>query len=98
MAKLDLNFVYNHKPIHLVDLDLAINHEIQLLKSSKKITDSQILKFKKEAVGFLANFPCNGKEPSEIIFLPDALAVYVQIISESALKLVRNCLIEFCLS
>ena len=42
------------KPTHLVDLDFVVNHEIQPLKSSKKITDSQMLKFKKEAVGFLA--------------------------------------------
>ena len=70
MAKLDLNFVYNHKPIHLVDLDLAINHEIQLLKSSKKITDSQILKFKKEAVGFLANLCTHvmAKSPARSFF------------------------------
>ena len=54
MAKLDFNDVNNQKPTHLVDLGFAVNHEIQLLKSSKKITDSQILKLKKEAVGFLA--------------------------------------------
>ena len=45
MAKLDFNDVNNQKPTHLVDLGFAVNHEIQLLKSSKKITDSQILKF-----------------------------------------------------
>ena len=54
MEKLDFNDVNNQKPTHLVNLGFAVNHEIQLLKSSKKITDSQILKFKKEAVGFLA--------------------------------------------
>ena len=54
MAKLDFNDVNSQKPTHLVDLGFAVNYEIQLLKSSKKITDSQILKFKKEAVGFLA--------------------------------------------
>ena len=54
IAKLDFNDINNQKPTHLVDLGFAVNHEIQLLKSSKKITDSQILKFKKEAVGFLA--------------------------------------------
>ena len=54
MEKLDFNDVNNQKPAHLVNLGFAVNHEIQLLKSSKKITDSQILKFKKEAVGFLA--------------------------------------------
>ena len=54
IAKLDFKNVNNQKPAHLVDLGFAVNHEIQLLKSSKSITDSQILKFKKEAVGFLA--------------------------------------------
>ena len=54
MEKLDFNDVNNQKPTHLVNLGFAVNHEIQLLKSSKKISDSQILKFKKEAVGFLA--------------------------------------------
>ena len=52
MVKLDFNNVNNQKPTHLVDLGLAVNHEIQLLKISKKITDSQTLKFRKEAVGF----------------------------------------------
>ena len=100
MAKLDFNDVNNQKPTHLVDLGLAVTHEIQLLKISKKITDSQILKLKKRSCGVFSNFvhPCNGKEPSEIIFLPEAFAVYLQIISESALKLVRTCLIKFCLS
>ena len=53
MAKLDFNNLNNQKPTHLVDLGFAVNHEIQLMKSNKKIFDSQILKFKKEAVGFL---------------------------------------------
>ena len=62
IAKLDFDDVNNQKPTHLVNLGFAVIHEIQLLKSSKKITDSQILKFKKEAVGFLATFaPINWK-------------------------------------
>ena len=52
MAKLDFNNVNNQKPTHLVDLGSAVNHEIQLVKSSKEITDNQILKFKKGAGGF----------------------------------------------
>ena len=48
----------NQKPTRLVDLGFAVNHEIQPLKSSKKITDSQILRFKKEATGFLVTL-CN---------------------------------------
>ena len=39
MAKLDFNDVNNQKPTDLVDLGFAVNHDIQLLKSSKKITD-----------------------------------------------------------
>ena len=38
MAKLDFNDVNNQKPTHLVDLGFTVNHEIQLLKSSRKIT------------------------------------------------------------
>ena len=64
MAKLDFNDVNNQKPTHLVDLGLAVNHEIQLLKISKKITDSQIPKFKKEAVGFLATLCTHVMEKS----------------------------------
>ena len=52
MAKLDFKNVTNQKPVHLIDLGFAVNHEIQLLKSSKNVTDSQILKFNKEAIGF----------------------------------------------
>ena len=51
MVKLDFNDVNNQKPTHHVDLGFAVNREIQLLKSSKKITGSQMLKFKKEALG-----------------------------------------------
>ena len=40
MAKLDFNDVNNEKPTYLVDLGFAVNHEIQLLNSSKEITDS----------------------------------------------------------
>ena len=100
IAKLDFNYVNNQKPTHLVDLDFAVNHEIQLLKSSKKIVDSQILKFKKEAVGFLVTLCTHlmEKSPVKSFFLPDAFAVYLQIILESALRLVRNFLIKFCLS
>ena len=39
MAKLDFHDVNNQKPTDLVDLGFAVNHDSQLLKSSKKITD-----------------------------------------------------------
>ena len=72
LAKLDLNDVNNQKPIHLVDLGFVFNHEIQLLKSSIKITDSQVLKFKKEAVGFLATLCTHLIEKNSVkSFLPD---------------------------
>ena len=69
MAMLDFNDVNDQKPTHLVDLGFAVNHEIQLLKSSTKITDSQKLKFKKYC-GVFSDFvySFNGKKPSEIIF------------------------------
>ena len=57
----------------LVDLGTAVNHEIQLLQSSKTTTGNQILKFKKEDVRFCA--PILWKRANEIIFC--------QIISES---------------
>ena len=66
MAKLDFNDVNNQKPTHLVDLSFAANYEIELLKSSKKITESQILKFKKEAVGFLATLCTHLMEKSPV--------------------------------
>ena len=66
MAKLDFNDVNNQKPTRLVSLGFAVNHEIQLLKSSKKITDSQILKFKKEAVKFLATLCTHLMEKSQV--------------------------------
>ena len=69
---LDWNDVNNQKPIHLVDLGFVVNHEIQLLKSSIKITDSQVLKFKKEAVGFLATLCTHLIEKNSVkSFLPD---------------------------
>ena len=54
IAKLDFNNANHQKPTHLADLCFAVNHELlmQLWKSGNKITGSQILKFKKEAVGF----------------------------------------------
>ena len=42
MAKLVFNNVNNQKPTHLVNLGFTVNHEIQLWKSSKKISDSEI--------------------------------------------------------
>ena len=66
MAKLDFNDVNNQKPTHLVNLDFPVNHEIQLLKSCKKITDSQILKFKKETVGFSATLCTHLMEKSPV--------------------------------
>ena len=68
MAKLDFNDV-NQKPTHLVNLGFTVNHEIQLLKSSKKITDSQILKSKK-AVGFLVTLCTHlmGNSPVKSFF------------------------------
>ena len=39
MAKLDFNNVNYQKHTLLVDLGFAVNHQIQLLKGSKKITD-----------------------------------------------------------
>ena len=90
ITKLDFNNVNNQKPTHLVYLGFAVNHGIQLLKSSKKITDSQILKFKKEAVKFLATL-CSHlmkKNPVKSFFARCL---------ESVLSLLRNCLIKFCL-
>ena len=54
MRKIGFNDGNYQKAPHLVNLGLPVSHEIQLLKSSKKITDSQILKLKKEAMGLLA--------------------------------------------
>ena len=54
MRKLGFNNGSNQKATHLVNLGFPASHEIQLLKSSKKITDSQILKLKKEAMVLLA--------------------------------------------
>ena len=66
MTELDFNDVSNQKPTHLVNLGFAANHEIQLMKSSNKITDSQILKFKKETVGFLATLCAHLMEKSPV--------------------------------
>ena len=54
MGKLGFNDGNYQKSTHLVNLGFPVSHEIQLLKSSEKITDSQILELKKEAVGLLA--------------------------------------------
>ena len=64
------NDVNNQRPTHLVGLGFAVNREIQLSRSSKKITDSQTLKFKKEAVGFLATLctPLMEKRPVKSFF------------------------------
>ena len=70
MAKLDFSDVKNQKPTHLVNLGFTVNHEIQLLKSSQKITDNQILKSKKEAVGFLVTLRTHlmGNSPVKSFF------------------------------
>ena len=76
IAKLDFNDVNNQKPTHLVDLGFAVNHEIQLLKSSKKITDSD----------FAHLF--NAKESGEIIFYQmPSLFNYIGECSETCEKL-----------
>ena len=71
IAKLDFNNANHQKPTHLADSCFAVNHELlmQLWKSGNKITGSQILKFKKEAVVFLVIlynhyrvFPTGGGE------------------------------------
>jgi hypothetical protein len=54
LTKIDLCETAKQKPASLADLGFAINHEISLLKSKKLTTDSQITKFKKEAVAFLS--------------------------------------------
>ena len=51
-GKIRFQNINNQKPTHLVDLGFAVNHEIQLLKNSKKISDSQIMKFKKKLWAF----------------------------------------------
>ena len=100
MAKLDFNNVKNQKPTHLVDLGFAVNHEILLLKSSKKITDNQILKFKKGAVGFLATLCTHLMEKSPVkSFFARCLCClspnYIGECSETCEKLLRV-LREFC--
>ena len=88
MAKLDFNDVNNQKPTHLVNLGFAVNYEIQLLKSSKKISDSQILKFKKEAMGFLVTLCTNLMEKSPVkSFFARCLCCYIGECSETCEKL-----------
>ena len=65
-GKIRFQNINNQKATHLVDLGFAVNHEIQLLKNSKKISDSQILKFKKEAVGFLVTLCTHLMEKSPV--------------------------------
>ena len=65
MAKLDFNDVNNQKPAHLVDLGIAVNHEIQLLQGIKTTTGNQILKFKKEDVRFLTTLCTHFMEKSQ---------------------------------
>ena len=70
MRKLDFNDGNNPKPTHLVNLGFPVSHEIQLSKSSKKITDSQLLKLKKETVGLLTILCTHltQKSPSKSFF------------------------------
>ena len=70
MRKLDFNDGNNPKPTHLVNLGFPVSHEFQLLKSSKKITDSQLLKLKKETVGLLTILCTHltQKSPSKSFF------------------------------
>ena len=66
MEKLDLINVNNQKPTHHCWFKFCCDHEIQLLKSGEKITDSQKLKFKKEAVGFLITLCIHLMEKSPV--------------------------------
>ena len=66
MKKLDLINVNNQKPTHRCWFKFCCDDEIQLLKSDKKITDSQKLKFKKEAVEFLATLCIHLMENSAV--------------------------------
>ena len=54
LTKIDLIDVTRQKLPCLVDLGFAVNYEIRLLKSNKKVTNNQLVRFKKEAAGFLA--------------------------------------------
>ena len=56
ITKIDL--IRNRKPVSTKDLGFAINHELNLLKSTKKITGGQMIQVKKDTVEFLAKM-CN---------------------------------------
>lgn len=49
LMKIDVHDESKQKPAAFVGLGFAVNHEMHLLKSIKKITNSQLLNFKEEA-------------------------------------------------
>ena len=53
LLKIDLNDVNFRKNVNDVDLGFAVNYELNLLKTSGKVTNTQIVTFKKGAVQFL---------------------------------------------
>ena len=66
LTKIDLHDVSKQKPAASVDLGFAVKNDIQFLKKNKKITDSQILNFKKEAVLFLVQICSHMIEKSPL--------------------------------
>ena len=56
ITKIDL--ITNQKPVSTIDFGFAINHQLNLLKNTKKVTDGQMIQFKKDAAEFLAQM-CN---------------------------------------
>ena len=55
LLKIDLNVVNIRKNVNDVDLGFAVNYELDLLKKSGKVTNTQIVTFKKCAVQFLVS-------------------------------------------
>ena len=67
--KVDLNDVTKQNPSGLEELGNTLNYEVKLLQTKKKVTYNKLIRFKNEAVDFLAKICSNliEKSPSFLI-------------------------------
>ena len=78
-----------------MDLRFAVNYEIKLFESKKNVTDNYLVKFKTEAVDFLAEICTHWIEKNVHyhLILPDFSHAYHQYLIQSVqmfLKLLSN--------
>ena len=96
LTKTDLNDVTKQNPLCLADLGFAVSYEIKLLKSKKKVTNNQLVRFEKEPVTFLAKMCTHLIEKVHYyLILPHVSHAYHQYLLQSVRTLLNLLLKKF---